>query len=134
MRGKVISGLIFGAQLGITPAYAGKSGYAETNRLHQRDHPRICGEKIIQFVFSEPLTGSPPHMRGKGSESMAKRKSMGITPAYAGKSFYRNGGRMGRWDHPRICGEKSTNVEKSGISVGSPPHMRGKSKEAQKNG
>ena len=33
-------------ELGITPAYAGKSRKAEGGVSRMRDHPRVCGEKL----------------------------------------------------------------------------------------
>ena len=53
-------------ELRITPAYAGKS--PEYHRAFQavRDHPRLCGEKLVRLLDN--------------------RKCLGITPAYAGKS------------------------------------------------
>ena len=67
MRGKAIDiGPIHG-ELGITPAYAGKSCRPEAAVPDLRDHPRVCGEK-------RPI------------DRRTDEKS-GITPAYAGKSF-----------------------------------------------
>ena len=49
----------------ITPAYAGKS----TDRIFHfplvRDHPRVCGEKLLKIRLYRPDSGSPPRMRGK---------------------------------------------------------------------
>ena len=33
---------------------------------------------------------------------------------------------FGRWDHPRMCGEKTTGAAPVGGFRGSPPHVRGK--------
>ena len=33
--------------LGITPAYAGKSRAGIRYEVEHRDHPRLCGEKVI---------------------------------------------------------------------------------------
>ena len=60
---------------GITPAYAGKSGYSMKRNHITRDHPRVCGEK-----------------QAAGKLCAAGR---GITPACAGKSRPR--------PHPRRC-------------------------------
>ena len=45
-------------------------------------------------------------MRGKESSSGRLPETKGITPAYAGKSVQQPYGKRGRWDHPRLCGEK----------------------------
>ena len=66
MRGKGFSKNCGHVEMGITPAYAGKS-LAEFGKTSKAwDHPRLCGEKfyvIPYFVLHS-----------------------GITPAYAGKS------------------------------------------------
>ena len=65
-------------------------------------------------------------MRGKVVSMGPYNIKRGITPAYAGKSCCSVLRLFGRWDHPRVCGEK---LEKnSGLRkwAGSPPRMRGK--------
>ena len=51
--------------LGITPAYAGKSGPPPSLFALSRDHPRVCGEKISRKGGEKMKRGSPPRMRGK---------------------------------------------------------------------
>ena len=67
MRGKEQAFRLDASELGITPAYAGKSCRGKQRRACQRDHPRICGEKLFFCWFASARLGSPPHMRGKGS-------------------------------------------------------------------
>ena len=126
MRGKGIKPCNQRVRMGITPAYAGKSfPFFGIIRLHW-DHPRICGEKCDPAQHNVVPVGSPPHMRGKGTEIVHNIWAAGITPAYAGKrprcavisAFPR--------DHPRICGEKPTEDDAAALPLGSPPHMRGK--------
>ena len=65
-------------------------------------------------------------MRGKEKITLEGMTSIGITPAYAGKSVqYTHRQAMG-WDHPRLCGEKLICLLGSGVLQGSPPPMRGK--------
>ena len=45
-------------------------------------------------------------MRGKGLVDCAAVIIVGITPAYAGKSFAEWIDEQGEEDHPRLCGEK----------------------------
>jgi len=52
--------------------------------------------------------------------------AFGITPAYAGKSFFYSLLIDIAEDHPRIRGEKSPERISSLFSSGSPPHTRGK--------
>ena len=70
--------------------------------------------------------GSPPRMRGKGRSSILSSTCTGITPAYAGKRYDFYSICYRRWDHPRVCGEKSSPILDCKSPVGSPPRMRGK--------
>ena len=65
-------------------------------------------------------------MRGKVAPSTPKRKTMRITPAYAGKSPKANCISGGIEDHPRLCGEKCLLPVRLPLFGGSPPPMRGK--------
>ena len=70
------------------------------------DHPRLCGEKpVLVFCILQP-SGSPPPMRGKAVNGIVKYNTLGITPAYAGKSDVVHSFRSIDRDHPRLCGEK----------------------------
>ena len=71
----------------------------------------------------------PPHMRGKVTEIGTKIIPYGITPAYAGKSLYLRTTSATMRDHPRICGEKIAGSMDARLTIGSPPHMRGKEYE-----
>ena len=65
-------------------------------------------------------------MRGKVAELNAFRAAMRITPACAGKRRCRAKMRSGRWDHPRVCGEKLDIDSAPARHWGSPPRVRGK--------
>ena len=65
-------------------------------------------------------------MRGKGSSHSFKKSSMGITPAYAGKSIMSCSFSGFVEDHPRLCGEKKIHTRNGYLQEGSPPPMRGK--------
>ena len=71
---------------GITPAHAGKRTTCVRRSQFSRDHPRVCGEKLIVAVRLLSVAGSPPRMRGKGNFHVVTHTKVGITPAYAGKS------------------------------------------------
>ena len=107
MRGKA---LCAGGQWwhpGITPAYAGKRTCKTRCWAATWDHPRVCGEK---GTISKPITrqsGSPPRMRGKAAGVLQRNRPAGITPAYAGKSFFPLSVTGAVRDHPRVCGEKN---------------------------
>ena len=53
----------------ITPACAGKRGQGIARDLTDRDHPRMCGEKVRGAWLRNWRMGSPPHVRGKAELS-----------------------------------------------------------------
>ena len=65
MRGKAESNCRQPARLRITPAYAGKRIRIPSGLSVMRDHPRLCGEKLVLSLRDPELCGSPPPMRGK---------------------------------------------------------------------
>ena len=65
MQGKGIGLLIALTVSRITPAYAGKRAGHLKALSTERDHPRLCGEKIDRIFNSVQRSGSPPPMRGK---------------------------------------------------------------------
>ena len=65
-------------------------------------------------------------MRGKDLESVMLEQTDRITPAYAGKSLWQYEHCNGKWDHPRVCGEKGGQQLQLVYEQGSPPRMRGK--------
>ena len=85
MRGKAAEFQVGRLSERITPAYAGKSdAFLQACEEHQ-DHPRLCGEKQLERVGFSVYCGSPPPMRGKGSNGKSTFWNARITPAYAGK-------------------------------------------------
>ena len=112
----------------ITPAWAGKSlGLAWRSPVWQ-DHPRVGGEKIHMLLCVPSAYGSPPRGRGKVDHLLLFGQVLGITPAWAGKSYRFPVGLPPTWDHPRIGGEKGLGSQVTQLSQGSPPHGRGKAR------
>ena len=95
---------------GITPACAGKSPSAYRISGNSRDHPRVCGEKRILHIPVFYLLGSPPRVRGKDVARLMMFVILGITPACAGKRFLNSEATKMKWDHPRVCGEKTKKI------------------------
>ena len=111
---------------GITPACAGKSHSVTDANASSWDHPRVCGEKSTSEAQKSSDMGSPPRMRGKGSNDHQRTATGRITPAYAGKSFEVLRRLTNERDHPRVCGEKPPRYSGICTVLGSPPRMRGK--------
>ena len=65
-------------------------------------------------------------MRGKADHTFSFYFPPRITPAYAGKRWSRYETICIHQDHPRLCGEKTSNTVSGKTNQGSPPPMRGK--------
>ena len=126
MRGKANGNKFIDGKYRITPAYAGKSVLGDPRCHSSRDHPRLCGEKLISLHKSSSERGSPPPMRGKGIFFGIYAVIIGITPAYAGKRESCMHPVIVTQDHPRLCGEKTDLNILTLSKLGSPPPMRGK--------
>ena len=126
VRGKAKKAVETALSARITPACAGKSVRNEGGRTGTKDHPRVCGEKAQACVHDVGRKGSPPRVRGKDHCGGCRRIGDRITPACAGKRIRRNPHTGGKWDHPRVCGEKVSVQCTSDAEPGSPPRVRGK--------
>ena len=110
VRGKESLRQIRGRAGRITPACAGKRFSLCPERLAEKDHPRVCGEKPMCKMFLRPVPGSPPRVRGKELQFRNPRACKRITPACAGKRWQIAIGWYPEKDHPRVCGEKTKNL------------------------
>ena len=70
-------------------------------------NPRVGGEKARCSVTGAKFWGSPPRGRGKGDFHIVTHTKVGITPAWAGKSFFCVRCAALSTDHPRVGGEKT---------------------------
>ena len=125
MRGTLGKVALAALLFGIIPAYAGNTFTLVKTCFVGGDHPRVCGEHpIVPHSASVPM-GSSPRMRGTLHIRSGQSRRAGIIPAYAGNT--RRGQREGRgWrDHPRVCGEHSSETSRRALSAGSSPRMRG---------
>ena len=126
MRGKLHFSFTYHFIDRITPADAGKTITNFFLCLHNRDHPRGCGENLNVCKNTAQGTGSPPRMRGKLEEESNAYRYKRITPADAGKTRCAAGIIIKYEDHPRGCGENTEKDETLFALLGSPPRMRGK--------
>ena len=117
----------------ITPAHAGNRSVAVSWARLMWDHPRTCGEQLLQTPVQNLEAGSPPHMRGTVTSFENLPCAARITPAHAGnrKRFFAAMPRPK--DHPRTCGEQSFGDTDGSRKLGSPPHMRGTGDRVQKS-
>ena len=126
VRGKVTFRTAESRRKGITPACAGKSRSWPSRCRSARDHPRVCGEKLLNGEAKAMQRGSPPRVRGKDIQTIVLQNQGGITPACAGKRHNARSQVNRLRDHPRVCGEKLRLCEFLLSSLGSPPRVRGK--------
>ena len=112
----------------ITPARAGKTHREWQLKAPKTDHPRACGENGIPTDTAVSRAGSPPRVRGKRKTDELKKYPERITPARAGKTFSGRKTAISGRDHPRACGENTSNEDNYSKGDGSPPRVRGKRK------
>ena len=126
VRGKARSCPSVKESCGITPACAGKRRPLAQQSARSGDHPRVCGEKLINSPPLKFAVGSPPRVRGKALKQSTMVLDIGITPACAGKRARSSRFRYALRDHPRVCGEKQSAYPPEPKCRGSPPRVRGK--------
>ena len=83
-------------------------------------------EKLRLEDLSGLAVGSPPRRRGKGQDLWHDCRSVGITPAWAGKRRCISRTNTSAGDHPRVGGEKPSFFVVFSRRLGSPPRGRGK--------
>ena len=111
----------------ITPACAGKRAMYRKNTSHERDHPRVCGEKTRTIGYNCPLEGSPPRVRGKAPTAASACPPLRITPACAGKSRCAKRPRDWRGGSPPRVRGKAFQHPACGLYSGITPACAGKS-------
>ena len=121
-----------GCGVGITPAWAGKSISQTSTMRPAKDHPRVGGEKRHLLTLLLVLPGSPPRGRGKVAFAHVTALALGITPAWAGKSYACCPVLSLSEDHPRVGGEKGCMTFVGWLPRGSPPRGRGKGPHLRK--
>ena len=110
VRGKHAALLAAHLDCRITPACAGKTPAPPLHARRPRDHPRVCGENRIRAQFVPAWPGSPPRVRGKHPDNISAAKKFRITPACAGKTSVNFVTTSVNWDHPRVCGENTSEM------------------------
>ena len=110
MRGKRIKGIVKKLGERITPAHAGKTPFVKQRKCKDSDHPRACGENETIGRNATEGRGSPPRMRGKQHSHIVQKVTSRITPAHAGKTRGLWSGLSAASDHPRACGENTSEM------------------------
>ena len=110
VRGKLKIGAESCKKRRITPACAGKTPANEGRTDNGKDHPRVCGENSCHSAARSPTVGSPPRVRGKLICTHGYHALQGITPACAGKTLKSFSLCALAEDHPRVCGENTSEM------------------------
>ena len=110
---------------GIIPAYAGNTSCARCDWSAKAHHPRVCGEHRSKPCSVRFVMGSSPRMRGTQCRLAMNNGPTGIIPAYAGNTIVSKCDKITERDHPRVCGEHTTEPACGRWSTGSSPRMRG---------
>ena len=125
VRGAPTERLVRALCLGIIPARAGSTAMIFRRFYCCWDHPRSCGEHMVNGALKYKGEGSSPLVRGALLQQIAIDGVARIIPARAGSTPpYRTCRRLTR-DHPRSCGEHCRFPSAAGSCQGSSPLVRG---------
>ena len=112
------------AYAGITPAYAGTTGYERNRCTFLGDHPRLRGNYVKPALEKVKPKGSPPLTRELRYIKSTYAPRNRITPAYTGTTFSTSLKLKRQQDHPRLRGNYLTLWGKMLSVLGSPPLTR----------
>ena len=113
-------------ELGLIPAYAGKTTRAPHSPSPRRAHPHSRGENGVDGDGDRVVSGSSPLTRGKRREQAPGREQVGLIPAHAGKTASARPSDACPAAHPRSRGENLGLVIAIVGAPGSSPLTRGK--------
>ena len=125
MRGTRSGPVQAGRRRGIIPALAGNTLCLRPPNPCRWDHPRACGEHVLEKLNDMATVGSSPRLRGTHWAQSPLNSYIGIIPALAGNTIGRSRTHRHGWDHPRACGEHLYVAVLLVAIVGSSPRLRG---------
>ena len=85
-RGKPVLHRRHGPERGLIPAWAGKTASSVSCARCARAHPRVGGENAPGIASANWFQGSSPRGRGKRGHRSVTSRSLGLIPAWAGKT------------------------------------------------
>ena len=112
-------------QRGIIPACAGNTIESSLPSNIPWDHPRVCGEHVVERRSRRGFKGSSPRVRGTLPPRYPTMICRGIIPACAGNTHGNGITRPLSRDHPRVCGEHFFGIRLPYWRKGSSPRVRG---------
>ena len=118
-------------QVGLIPAWAGKTATSGEFVERVKAHPRVGGENSRVTGPASGRAGSSPRGRGKRRTEGRRRPRRRLIPAWAGKTSRDSSTESVRWAHPRVGGENSAYQDMPGEHRGSSPRGRGKPRRGE---
>ena len=125
-RGKRAPGRGCRHRRGLIPAWAGKTSRSRAGTHTPWAHPRVGGENSARLFRAGRLRGSSPRGRGKRERCHRSETSVGLIPAWAGKTSAAAGSVSASRAHPRVGGENTLTPKPITSASGSSPRGRGK--------
>ena len=125
-RGKRADVLFRLHELGLIPAWAGKTSNFLLGLHQDPAHPRVGGENVEHCDARVIRAGSSPRGRGKRPTRTPVRTRLGLIPAWAGKTYLAGTNISVITAHPRVGGENRSAYLQAGRRSGSSPRGRGK--------
>ena len=125
MRGALVGHALRLRKPRIIPADAGSTCRSNARRIDWKDHPRGCGEHLLEQCLQLEDVGSSPRMRGAHIQARGFIIYSRIIPADAGSTVTAPIIWESPADHPRGCGEHSADWTATHSHGGSSPRMRG---------
>ena len=112
--------------LGLIPAWAGKTSASCLLPCTLTAHPRVGGENRQALARLDAAGGSSPRGRGKPRSGRARYRATGLIPAWAGKTGRARLLPFPTTAHPRVGGENISGHFLVVLIEGSSPRGRGK--------
>ena len=124
-RGTLIRALRGWTNLRFIPACAGNARARSAASPSWPVHPRMRGERRIEYARAPVAYGSSPHARGPRANMRPCRSMSRFITACAGNAADRRAVRDLRAVHPRMRGECPLQLPTNRVDLGSSPHARG---------
>ncbi len=125
-RGRLLPPADDAADLGNTPARAGKTISISIMVTTSRKHPRSRGEDFSRQRSVTAPEETPPLARGRRIRREHRVMSRRNTPARAGKTRWSGSAQASRWKHPRSRGEDLSIFGLTTPEKETPPLARGR--------
>ena len=114
-----------GKHVRFIPAFAGNALRKRSPRPAGTVHPRVCGERFQASTASATVAGSSPRLRGTHLPPWAWALGCRFIPAFAGNAQPPGACPGARTVHPRVCGERLSQLLRTMMMTGSSPRLRG---------